>query len=118
MHGSPSILSDAAVTVSLSLPVTASELSRRLEEAIAAAAERGVAQKLVDERVISLAEATAMTPWTENGFKRVADRENVPWIKGPHKATRGYKLGAVIAMLDRLQVWPHGRPVEAFKAVA
>ena len=105
--------SAAQVEMRVSLPFTAEELAQRVDAAIASAAERVVAERLSQERVITLQEAVAMTPWTESGFKRVATKENLPFIKGPHKAERAYKRGAVVAMLDRLQVWPKGRPVAA-----
>ena len=93
--------------------VTAEAMLRALVEALPMAERRAAFAELMRESAaISLAEATAMTPWTESGFLRVANRENCPFIKGPHKSPRAYRIADVAAMLDRLRVWPHGRPLE------
>jgi len=74
--------------------------------------ERAAAWKdlLRENALLTLEDATALTPWTESGFKRVASRENLPFVKGPHMARRTYRFAEVAAMLTRLQVWPHGKP--------
>lgn len=96
----------------LALPISAQDLNARLDDALSAAAEKIVRERLADEQVISLAEAAALTPWTEAGFKRVAARENLPFIKGLHKSPPSYRRGAVIAMLRGMQIWPKGKPAE------
>lgn len=63
-----------------------------------------------EEGLLTLAEAAAMTPWTESGFKRVAGRNNLPFVKGPHKSPPAYRFADVAEMLTRLRVWPHGKP--------
>ncbi len=68
--------------------------------------------------LLTLEDATALTPWTESGFKRVASRENLPWIKGPHMARRTDRFAEVAAMLTRLQVWPKGQPATVAFAAA
>jgi len=105
---------ECPVELRFALPMTAAELNARMDEALRAAAEKVARERMVNERVISLAQATAMTPWTESGFKRVATKENLPFVKGPHKSPPGYPLGEVIKMLERLRVWPKGRPPEIF----
>lgn len=116
MSASPSSSPFApAPELRLALPISAEELNTRLDEALKAAAEKVVAARVADEQVITLAEATAMTPWTESGFKRVAGKENLAFIKGPHKSPPSYRRGDVIEMLQRMRVWPKGRPAELVK---
>ena len=101
----------------LAVPLTADELLTRLDAAIEVAAEKVIRERLANEQVISLQEAVRMTPWTVSGFKRVATKENLAAVKGPHKSPPGYRRGDVIAMLQAMRVWPHGKPTE-LKAVA
>ncbi len=61
---------------------------------------------------LSLDDAAALTPWTPSGFLRVANRENTPFIKGPHKSPRAYRTADVAATLKAMRIWPHGRPPE------
>lgn len=97
--------------VSLALPFGAGELASLTSAALVAAMEKVVREHLADDQVITLAEATALTPWTESGFKRVATKENLPFIKGLHKSPPSYRRGDVVAMLLRMRIWPKGRPV-------
>ncbi len=91
---------------------------RNLIEAMPMGERRAAFKALMRESAaISLAEAAAMTPWTESGFLRVATRENCPYVKGPHKSPRAYRVCDVVEMLARLRVWPNSRPVE-LRAVA
>jgi len=115
-HPSPTLLPAPVVTVSLALPMTPDELAAAVKSAIAEAAAGAVRETIADETVISLEEAVAMTPWSVSGFKRVAGRQNLPFVKGPKKSKPGYRRGAVVAMLRKMQIWPHGRPAEAAAA--
>lgn len=102
---------EPALEMRLELPITRSDVA----EALAVAAEKLMRDRVAadhDEQVISIEEAVAMTPWTASGFKRVATKENLPFVKGPHKSPPGYRRGAVIEMLRRMQIWPKGRPAE------
>lgn len=101
-----------AVTVAFALPMTQAELSERLDAALAVAAEKAVKDLLADESVITLEQAAAMTPWTESGFKRVASKNNLAFIKGLHKSAPSYRRGDVVKMLRDLRVWPNGKPTE------
>lgn len=112
LPSSPLSSAEPALELRCALPLTRGELAARIDAALAAAAEKVVRETVADEQVISLAEATAMTPWTESGFKRVATRENLAFVKGPHKSPPGYRRGDVVGMLRRLRVWPAGRPAE------
>lgn len=107
---------EPALELRCALPLTSAELAARIDAALTAAAEKVVRERVADEQVISLEEATAMTPWTTSGFKRVAGRENLAFIKGPHKSPPAYRRGDVIAMLQRLRIWPHGRPLQLASA--
>src|SRR5262245_41363726 len=100
------------VAVTLALPFTAPELLAMAKAALAEEAAKAVAQSIADETVISLAEAVAMTSWSVTGFKRVATKMNLPFIKGLHKSPPSYRRGDVVEMLKRMRVWPHGKPVE------
>jgi hypothetical protein len=46
----------------------------------------------------------------------VATKENLPFVKGPHKSPPGYRLGEVVRMLERMQVWPNGKPQSSIAA--
>jgi len=113
---SPMVMPSAAVTVALALPFTPDELRATVQAAIDAEAARAVREAMVNDRVISFEEAVAMTPWNDAGFRRVANKHNLPYVKGLKKTKPGYRLGALVKMLREMQVWPHGKPEEVSQA--
>lgn len=114
MSASSHATAEPALEVRFALPLTPAQMLECAKGAIADAAEKVVKEQLSLEQVISEEEAVAMTPWSLSGFRRVATKENLPYIKGPKKSRRGYRRGDVVAMLQRMRIWPQGKPVVPF----
>ncbi len=55
-------------------------------------------------------QAGALVQWTGAGFTRRANQENCPSVKLGHKQPPLYRFKDVAEMLERLRVWPKGRP--------
>jgi len=66
---------------------------------------------LRESMLITPEQGGELVHWTDSGFLRVATRENCPSVKLGHKQPPLYRLRDVTAMLQKLRVWPKGRPV-------
>ena len=84
---------------------------RVLVESLPLEVRKGAFKELLYEMgLISAEEGGKMVGWTASGFARVATRENCPHVKLGHKQPELYRVKDVDEMLQRMRVWPKGRP--------